>query len=40
MKIALIAHDRKKELMLKLAIAYQPILKNIHCMQQELRDAK
>ncbi|MEI5994740.1 methylglyoxal synthase [Candidatus Enterococcus mansonii] len=26
MKIALIAHDRKKELMVKLAIAYQPIL--------------
>lgn len=27
MKIALIAHDRKKELMVKLAVAYQPILK-------------
>ncbi|MTD37582.1 methylglyoxal synthase [Erwinia sp. CPCC 100877] len=26
MKIALIAHDRKKELMVKLALAYQPIL--------------
>ncbi|GGC94555.1 methylglyoxal synthase [Enterococcus wangshanyuanii] len=27
MKIALIAHDRKKELMVKLTLAYQPILK-------------
>ncbi|MGX7244139.1 methylglyoxal synthase [Enterococcus quebecensis] len=27
MKIAMIAHDRKKELMVKLASAYQPILK-------------
>lgn len=27
MKIALIAHDQKKELMIKLAVAYQPILK-------------
>lgn len=26
MKIALIAHDEKKELMIKLALAYQPIL--------------
>ncbi|ALS03030.1 methylglyoxal synthase [Enterococcus silesiacus] len=26
MKIALIAHDRKKELMVKLTLAYQPIL--------------
>ncbi|MGX7149122.1 methylglyoxal synthase [Enterococcus ureasiticus] len=27
MKIALIAHDRKKDLMVKLTLAYQPILK-------------
>ncbi|WP_086445010.1 methylglyoxal synthase [Candidatus Enterococcus lemimoniae] len=27
MKIALIAHDRKKELMVRLTLAYQPILK-------------
>lgn len=28
MKIALIAHDRKKELMIRLVSAYQPILEN------------
>ena len=33
MKIALIAHDRKKTLMIKLATAYKHILEN--CMQRE-----
>lgn len=35
MKIALIAHDKKKNDMVSFAYAYKPILNNMNYLQQE-----